>query len=175
MMKWVNLIGWKPDVLVLDFIERMKPCDSGYSRDRVWDWIGAIARDLSRFAKRHNILVWTAAQTNRSGYAKEKGKQPLGLDMAQGSVKHLQEAAAIIGMRQEAINDDKIVMELADLKQRHSRRAHRSVYLECDLGKMSITNTVYDKDTCEVDDINETYDESPREQQVKRQQRKQRD
>jgi replicative DNA helicase len=175
MMKWVNLIGWKPDVLVLDFIERMKPCDSGYSRDRVWDWIGAIARDLSRFAKRHNILVWTAAQTNRSGYAKDKGKQPLGLDMAQGSVKHLQEAAAIIGMRQEAINDDKIVMELADLKQRHSRRAHRSVYLECDLGRMSITNTVYDKDTCEVDDINETYDESPREQQVKRQQRKQRD
>ncbi len=170
MMKWVNLIGWKPHVLVLDFIERMKPNDSGYSRDRVWDWLGAISRDLSRFAKRHNMLIWTAAQTNRSGYAKDpKRKIPMGLDMAQGSVKHLQEAAAIIAMRQEELPDEKIVIELTDLKQRFAKRSKRSVFLECDLSRMSITNNEYEKETCEVDDINKKDAITPREAQLRKQ------
>ncbi len=153
MMKWVNLLGWKPDVLVLDFIERMRPCDTGYSRDRVWDWLGAISRDLSRFAKRHNILVWTAAQTNRSGFGRDpKKRDPLSLEMAQGSVKHLQEAACIIGMRQQELSDEEIVMELVDLKQRFAKRSKRSVFLEVDLSRMSITNNEVEADTCEVDE-----------------------
>ena len=154
MMKWSNLVGWKPDVVILDFIERMKPNESGYGRDKEWNWLGAISRDLSRFAKRHNLLIWTAAQTNRSGYgranmSKGKGKQPdaLSLEMAQASVKHLQEAAAIIGMRQREINDDQIVMELADLKQRFAKRQSRSVFLECDLSKMNITNNIVEVET----------------------------
>jgi KaiC/GvpD/RAD55 family RecA-like ATPase len=153
MMKWVNLIGWKPKVLVLDFIERMKPNDAGWSRDKIWDWVGAISRDMSRFAKRHNILVWTAAQTNRSGYTKGKGKSPLSLEMAQSSVKHLQEAACIIGMRQEELPDERIVMELADLKQRFSKRTKHSVFLECDLARMRITNTKYYKNEETEDDL----------------------
>jgi hypothetical protein len=172
MMKWVNLLGWKPQVLVLDFIERMRPCDSGYSRDRVWDWLGAISRDLSRFAKRHNILVWTAAQTNRSGYGKDpKKRDPLSLEMAQGSVKHLQEAAAIIGMRQEELPDDTIVMEMADLKQRFSKRSKRHVYLECDLSKMSITNNEIDTESCEVDDDSSKRNYTPAEKQAQKKER----
>jgi hypothetical protein len=138
---------------VLDYIERMKPCDSGYSRDKVWDWFGAIARDLSRFAKRNNILVWTAAQTNRTGFGKNKKEQdPLGLEMAQGSVKHLQEASSIIGMRQQELPNEDVVMELADLKQRFSKRSKRTVFVHCDLGKMSITNDVYEKDDDDDED-----------------------
>jgi replicative DNA helicase len=153
MMKWVNLIGWKPKVLVLDFIERMKPNDAGWSRDKIWDWVGAISRDMARFAKRHNILVWTAAQTNRSGYAKGKEKSPLSLEMAQSSVKHLQEAACIIGMRQEELPDERIVMELADLKQRFSKRTKHSVFLECDLARMRITNDQWHKNEETEDDL----------------------
>ncbi len=151
MAKWSNLIGWKPDVLILDFIERMRPNERGYSRDRPWDWLGAISVDLSRLAKRHNILIWTAAQTNRSGYAKAKGKQPLSLEMAQSSVKHLQEAAAIIAMRQVYLPGDKIVLELADLKQRFSKRSAKSHFLEVDLGKMSITNEEWVKPDAKED------------------------
>ncbi len=144
MMKWVNLIGWKPDVLILDFMERMKPCDAGYARDKEWNWLGAISRDLSRFAKRHNILVWTAAQTNRSGL--EKGVK-MGLEMSQASIKHLQEATVVIGMNQQDIGGDKIVLEFSSLKQRHSRRSFKPVMLECDLSKMSITNNEYETET----------------------------
>jgi replicative DNA helicase len=153
MMKWVNLIGWKPKVLVLDFIERMKPVEAGWSRDKIWDWVGAISRDMSRFAKRHNILVWTAAQTNRSGYAKGREKSPLSLEMAQSSVKHLQEAACIIGMRQEELPDERIVMEIADLKQRFAKRHKSSVFLECDLARMRITNDEYHKNEETEDDV----------------------
>jgi len=186
MMKWANLVGWKPDVLVLDFIERMKPIESGYSRDATWNWLGAISQDLSRMAKRHSLIVWTAAQTNRSGYGRadmSKGKKnqpdPLSLEMAQSSVKHLQEAAAIIGMRQRELSEDQIVMELADLKQRFAKRKSRSVFLECDLSKMSITNnTVEMPSKDEMLPISEDYlgvDTSdvlsPREQQVRSQKR----
>ena len=154
MMKWSNLVGWKPKVLIIDFIERMKPNDSGYGRDKEWNWLGAISRDLSRLAKRHNMLIWTAAQTNRSGYGradmtKGKNNQPdaLSMEMAQASVKHLQEASAIIGMRQRELHDGLIVMELADLKQRFAKRQSRSIFLECDLSKMNITNNKVEQAT----------------------------
>ena len=166
MMKWSNLIGWKPHVLVLDYMERMRPCDKGYSRDRVWDWVGAISRDISRFAKRHNMLVWTAAQTNRSGYGRDpKKRDPLSLEMAQSSVKHLQEASSIIGMRQEELKDGNIIMEVVDLKQRFAKRTKKSVYLECDLGKMSITNNEYEKDTYEEEEKPRGKQYTPREKQ----------
>ena len=172
MMKWVNLIGWKPDVLILDFMERMKPCDAGFARDKEWNWLGAISRDLSRFAKRHNILVWTAAQTNRSGMM--KGAK-MGLEMAQASTKHLQEATVVIGMSQQEIGEDKVAMEFSSLKQRHSRRSFRPVMLECDLSKMSITNTVYETDTYEDTSVVEravSSAKTPREKQKSAQKRK---
>jgi hypothetical protein len=174
MGKWVNLIGWKPDVLILDFMERMKPCERGFSRDQVWDWLGAIARDISRFAKRNNILVWTAAQTNRSGLG--KGRE-MSLDMAQASIKHLQEATVVIGMKQAEIGNDKVVMEFTSLKQRHSRRSARPVFLEVDLSKMSITNTEWDEE-CSDDDIVAAEkaaakkDKTPAEKQKARQRKK---
>lgn len=175
MMKWSNLVGWKPEVLVLDFIERMRPCDKGYSRDRVWDWLGAISRDLSRFAKRHNILVWTAAQTNRSGYGRDpKKRDPLSLEMAQGSVKHLQEAAAIIGMRQQEIADEEIVMELADLKQRFSKRSKRNVFLAVDLSKMSITNNEVETEDCEVEKGQKRRAYTPEEKEAQRKEKRNR-
>ncbi len=175
MMKWANLLGWKPEVLILDFIERMRPCDSGYSRDRVWDWLGAISRDLSRFAKRHNILVWTAAQTNRSGFGKDpKKRDPLSLEMAQGSVKHLQEAASIIGMRQQEISDDEVVMEMVDLKQRFAKRSKRKVYLQIDLSRMSITNNEVEIDTCETDGGTQKRAYTPEERQAQRKEKRER-
>jgi len=170
MAKWVNLIGWKPDVLVLDFMERMKPNDAGYARDKEWNWLGAISRDISRFAKRHNILVWTAAQTNRSGMGSERA---MSSDMAQGSIKHLQEATVVIGMRQEELPDERVVMEFTSLKQRHSRRSARPVKLVCNLAKMSITNETYtdESDSCEVETPKRKKGYTPREKQLQKQER----
>jgi hypothetical protein len=90
--------------------------------------------------------------------------------MAQGSVKHLQEASSIIGMRQQELPDEKIVMELVDLKQRFAKRSKRSVFLEVDLSKMSITNNEVETDTCEVEEET-TRKYTPAEKQAQKKER----
>jgi hypothetical protein len=97
--------------------------------------------------------------------------------MAQSSVKHLQEAACIIGMRQMELPDETIVMELADLKERFAKRSINSVFLECDLARMRITNNEWHKNEETEDDLppatntrKRGYD--PREKQLQAQARK---
>jgi len=142
MASWANVRGWKPDVIVLDYMERMKPTMSGYRRDKEWQWLGSIANDLVRMAKRHNIVIWSAAQTNREGLNATSG---ITGSMAQASIRHLQECTAVIGMsQQEMPGTDKIVMQFSSIKQRQSRRAPRPIALECDLAKMNITNIEVD-------------------------------
>lgn len=161
MNRWTNLIGWKPDVLVLDYMERMKPNDSGYRRDSEWTWYQAIARDLFRFAKRHNICIWTAVQTNRSGLH----AGALNMGMAQGSVRHFQEATVVIGMHQveHPTDPDKVLMEFSAQKMRESKKVPRPVTLECDLSKMDISNVQVD--LLEEIESNETED---RDEEVKK-------
>ena len=143
--RYINLYGWKPDVVVIDFMERMKPTVTGHKRDETWNWYGAIAQDLIRFAKRTNILVWTAGQTNRSGY---NNKVEQGMAQAQGSIKHLQECSAVIAMRQRSDFDsekkpDIRMLEFLALKMRHSKRPETSLIVEANLGKMSISKNYH--------------------------------
>lgn len=139
--RYINLYGWKPDVVVIDFMERMKPTTSGHKRDQTWNWYGAIAQDLIRFAKRAGLLVWTAGQTNRSGM-NNKVEQSMG--QAQGSIRHLQECSAVIGLRQRSELDNESkpeirMLEFLALKMRHSKRSETGLLVEANLGKMSIS------------------------------------
>lgn len=142
MEKYVSLYGWKPDVIVLDFMERMKPNLTGISRDKSWAYMGAVARDLVRFAKRKNILIWTAAQTNRGGQSAEV----ILLEHTQASTQHLQEAAAVISLQQvdgKKVDEEeqkKVHLKYRVLKLRHSKNEGQEAIVECDLGKMSISN-----------------------------------
>lgn len=135
--KLKNLHGWKPDVIVLDYMERMKPTAAGYKRDKEWGWMGAIAKDLIRLAKKKNLLIWTAAQMNREGLSSDD----LNLSMAQASIRHLQEATAVIAGRQIDIpNSEDKVIRMKPVKMRQSKRSGKSVNLRCNLAKMSISN-----------------------------------
>jgi hypothetical protein len=150
--KWTALTGWKPDVIVLDYMERMKPSEEGYSPDKSWLWLGAIARELVWMAKRMNIVIWTAAQTNRSGL----GAEVVTMDMSQGSIQHLQEASAVVTMIQRDCpgKPDKKVLGFRAQKMRHSRRDNNVVWLEADLKKMTITDHVV-----EMPDVNREEEE----------------
>jgi replicative DNA helicase len=142
MIRWMNISGWKPTVIILDFMERMAPNEEGHSRAQEWIWLGAIAQDLVRFAKRHNILIWTAAQTNRAGLAAGQ----LDLTHIQGSIRHLQEAAVVIGMKREGMGtldkggDEKIALEFLPLKLRHSKMTKTRMFLDTKLDRMFISN-----------------------------------
>ena len=142
MASWANLRGWKPDVIVLDYMERMKPVGTGFRRDKEWQWLGSIAGDLVRLAKRHNLMIWSAAQTNREGLSTTGG---ITGSMAQSSVRHLQECTSVIGMNQiELPGEDKVAIQFSSIKQRQSKRSPRAVVLECDLAKMNISNNEID-------------------------------
>ena len=144
--RYNNMYGWKPDAVVIDYMERMKPCTKGLKQTDTWTYYGGIASDLVRMAKRLNVLVWSAGQTNRSGY---KSNLMQNLDQAQGSIRHLQEAAAVIAMRQRPEypleNKDERVLEFTPLKMRHSKLPGDPVLVEANLGKMLITKKYHNK------------------------------
>jgi replicative DNA helicase len=145
IQKYSFAYGWRPEVIVIDFIERMKPTVTGVKRDQSWNWIGYIAKDLVRMAKRGNWLVWTAGQTNRRGYSSHEEQS---LDHAQGSVQHLQEAALVVAFRQRddyPLEDpNKIMIQFKPLKMRQSKKPGSSILVEADLGRINITSVVRD-------------------------------
>jgi len=135
--KYISLYSWKPDAIVIDYMERMRPTVKGIRHSDTWDWLGYVARDLARLSKRVNCLVWTAAQTNRSGFDR---KTSLGAASAQGSIKHLQEAAFVVGQRKRKTHDG-VVFEFEPILVRHAEDSSR-VFVRTTLGEMRIGERV---------------------------------
>lgn len=148
LLELINIQGFIPDVLVVDFMERMKPCSSGLSKDKEWNWIGGIAKDLVRLARKYKMVIWTAAQTNREGLRAEV----LDNSMVQSSIKHLQEAACVVGMVQRdgdpgmsPDEESERVMRFFSMKQRHSSTSATSIEMKVDLAKMTVTDETYER------------------------------
>ena len=139
ILKYSNLYGWSPDVIVIDFMERMKPTVET-KRDQSWNWIGQIAKDLVRLSKKLNVVVWSACQTNRSGLVAKVQD----LSFGQGSIQHFQEAKAVIGMHQVKgvdTGDPAIkLLEFRALKMRESSMPTDGVIVECNFAKMHISD-----------------------------------
>jgi hypothetical protein len=133
--------GFKPAVIVIDYMERMAPAQK-VNREKEWIWLGEIAKELVRLAKRTETLIWTASQTNRSGLA--KGAE-LDMTMGQGSIRHFQEAAFVGGMRKMTIElttegEQKVkCLEFSEQKQRHNEMDDRVALLKHDLSRMYIS------------------------------------
>lgn len=109
--------GWKPHAIVLDYMERMKPNTlMGLQRSDTSNWYGAVARDLVKVGKRHNALVWTAAQVNRIGLDAVKPKA----SHLQGSIKHLQEATALFILRKLRDASSQEYFDFFLIKMRHA-------------------------------------------------------
>lgn len=137
MLQRANITGVKPRVMCLDFMERMKPNDAAsFKKDASWNWIGAIATDLVRLAKRHKMLIWTAAQTNRSGL----NSKDIELEQTQGSIKHLQEASAVISMLKVPGENKASSMKFKPIKMRSSKGDYAPKWVKADLAKMKILN-----------------------------------
>lgn len=131
--KYFSLYSWKPKVVVIDYMERMKPTVSGIKRGSTWDWMGAIGRDLMRMAKRHNVLVWTAIQSNRSGF---NSNTQLNASSAQGSIKHLQECSFAVGQRKRKTSQG-TVLEFEPISVRFAKDSER-VFCQVDWSTMKI-------------------------------------
>jgi replicative DNA helicase len=169
LVRWAQISGWKPAVLVLDYMERMRPNETGYDRNKEWTWLGAIAQDLVQLAKRHNLVIWTACQTNRSGLMEGVD---MSMSMGQASIKHFQEAACVIAMTQTQVKSKygeevSIGIEFTGLKFRHSKLANRKAVVHVNLATMLISNdkaerAVKENAPTKTDDEGEPGDEKPK-------------
>lgn len=67
--------GWKPDVVILDYLDLMVSRNAAYNKD---DYTRQkhVATEIRGLAKNENVLVFTATQTNRSG---GEGGEPIDL------------------------------------------------------------------------------------------------
>lgn len=143
----IKLFGWAPEVIVIDYMERMKPLASGLKRDNTSMWFGEIAKDLIRMSKRTDTLVWTACQTNRSGLNNEVDQS---MSQAQGSIKHFQEASAVLSLRKRTElvlpslqNTGMKILEFSNLKMRHAADSRSTVLVEVDFSKIAITRNYH--------------------------------
>jgi len=58
--------GWKPDVVILDYMDLMVSRNANYNKDD-YSQQKHVANEIRGLAKNENVLVFTATQTNRSG------------------------------------------------------------------------------------------------------------
>jgi replicative DNA helicase len=58
--------GWKPDVIVIDYMDLMLSRRDSYNSDD-YNRQKHVATELRGLAKKENVLLFTATQTNRSG------------------------------------------------------------------------------------------------------------
>lgn len=99
LARYQSVYGWSPQVIVLDYMERLKPTAKGYNRDNTSGWFEGVARDLVALNKRRGTITWTAAQINRGGMAAKE----LGLHHGQGSIKHFQEADMVVTVQKKQL------------------------------------------------------------------------
>lgn len=140
MKRMRNERGVWPDVVVVDYLERMET-KVKMDRGATWTYYGQIGKELVWLAKRRGCVVWTAIQTNRSGM---NTKADISMENAQGSIQHFQEASLAIGARKVQVTDasgqQKTGMEFTEMKARHGAMEGRKMIVECDLSRMVVSN-----------------------------------
>ena len=139
--------GFVPKCVVIDYIERMAPIHT-YKGAGEWERYGQVAKELEWAAKRRKFLCWSAVQTNRAGL---NPKLHMSMEFGQGSIRHFQTAASVVGTRKIIVQLDKEgrndvhCQEFAELKQRGSEMSNRYVYLRSELSRMYITDEVVER------------------------------
>lgn len=149
--------GVWPDMIVVDYLERMSTVVN-MDRGSTWTYFGQIAKELVGLAKRRQVILWTAIQTNRSGM---NANNALGMDSAQGSIQHFQESALAVGVRKVQVSkpDGTIQkgLEFQEMKARHGAMESRKMIIEVDLGRMWLSdNEIEPLNDMNVDDDDDT-------------------
>lgn len=63
--------GWKPDVLIIDYLDLMMSRQASYNKD-TYTRQKAVATEIRGLAKMEEVLIFTATQTNRGGAVGDK-------------------------------------------------------------------------------------------------------
>lgn len=111
-LRMLETVGWVPDVIIVDYLDLLKPL-TNYN-DEYAD-LGAIAKDLRGLGIEQEVPLWSATQTNRAGFNQEI----VDIEHMGDSIKKAQIADLIIALcrtREEKINN---IMRLFFAKNRN--------------------------------------------------------
>ena len=160
--------GTWPDLVVVDYIERM---DTHVKMDKgkTWTYLGQIAKELVWLNKRRHWAMWTAIQTNRGGM---NAKAELGMDSAQGSIQHIQEAALVIGVKRVVVTladgTQEVCLLFNEQKARHGAMEGRTMLVKTDLSRMYVSDIEIESVT-DIEDVEPEGSEPPKKKKVKSQ------
>lgn len=109
--------GFKPDLVILDYFECLKPEPTSRGNDSEWKRQGDTMRALEAMAKELNIALWVPTQGNKGSFTSEL----VTLDQAGGSVIKVQVAAVIVTIARTPEDQDNNKATLAVLKNRSGK------------------------------------------------------
>ena len=109
--------GFKPDLVVLDYFECLKPEPTSRGNDSEWKRQGDTMRALESMAKELNIALWVPTQGTKGSFTSDL----VTLDQAGGSVIKVQVAAVIVTIARTPDDQDNNKATLAVLKNRSGK------------------------------------------------------
>lgn len=164
--------GFDPDLIVIDYMEKMKPSDNVRRDKAEWIFMQEIAKELIRLGNRRRAGVWTAVQTNRQGLNRKIG---IGMDTVQGSIRHLQAADIVVSCQKkymEILGAKVECMHFVEHKMRSAKMADREMYVKTDLRVMYISNEeIVPPDDTEIQAADEAAEEREERREEQRQKR----
>lgn len=90
-------VGFKPDLLIIDYFECLAPEKIQYSaRGSEWEKEGVTIRKLEKLTNKYDLAIWIPVQGNRESIGLEK----VGLAQGGGSIKKTQAAHVVITFAQ---------------------------------------------------------------------------
>jgi replicative DNA helicase len=107
--------GWKPDLVIIDYFECLKPERDGFATDSEWSRQGNTIRRIENLAKELDVAIWVPTQGNKDSIT---SPDLVTMDQAGGSIIKVQAAHVVISIARSLEDIDNSRATLAVLKNR---------------------------------------------------------
>lgn len=132
--------GWKPDVVMVDYLGICASSRIKVFSENSYALIKAIAEELRGFAIRHDVAVWSGAQTNRNGWNSS--------DIEMGDIAESAGLAATADFILALMENDELAQMGKYLaKQIKSRYGNKAINNKFELGVDKGKQLLYELDT----------------------------
>ena len=110
--------GWKPDLVIIDYLECLLAEKTGYSSDSEWKRQGDTIRKIENLAKELDIAIWVPTQGNKDSIT---SPDVVTMNQAGGSIIKVQAAHVVISIARSLEDIDNSRATLAVLKNRSGK------------------------------------------------------
>ena len=149
LIKRQMAVGFKPDMVIIDYFECLAPERMQYSRSDTWEKEGITIRKLEKMTNKYNIAIWIPVQGNRESIGLDK----VGLAQGGGSIKKTQAAHVVITFAQTDDQKTQGRMNIFLAKLRSGKITRNQFYnVAFNNGTCKFDMSNIDADTSAIDD-----------------------